>query len=153
MYDNDETRRRIHMANTEHKSGQRQTSQKQLPFSDEELILMLFCYLRFHENTLSPGMPFVLALSSLIQDLLVQSGRVLPSEKADYRKPDGICMNIRKFADCDPESNKGKKLDASAGMFRTWNEYAEQPDKHDAAISMIIKKYCFDKKNYSRLFE
>lgn len=119
-------------------------------FTDEELLLLLYCYLKHREEWFSAKSLHVNELCRLYRDLPIHSmeERLSPT----FRNPAGIDLQIRSLAKCDPMDNHHQKLTPSLDMVRIWEEYGEDPAGLEEQINQIIFKYGINHKDYPSLF-
>ena len=119
-------------------------------FTDEELILLMYCYMKYRQEWFSAKSLHVNELSRLYRDLPIHSmeERLAPT----FRNPAGIDLQIRSFAKCDPEDNHRQKLVPSLDMTRIWEEYSEDLRKLEERIGEIVFKYGINTKDYPTLF-
>ena len=119
-------------------------------FTDEELILLMYCYMKYRQEWFSAKSLHVHELSRLYRDLPIHSmeERLAPT----FRNPAGIDLQIRSFAKCDPEDSHRQKLIPSLDMTRIWEEYSEDLRKLEERIDEIVFKYGINTKDYPTLF-
>ena len=119
-------------------------------FTDEELILLMYCYMKYRQEWFSAKSLHVNELSRLYRDLPIHSmeERLAPT----FRNPAGIDLQIRSFAKCDPEDNHRQKLVPSLDMTRIWEEYSGDPQKLEDRIDEMVFKYGINTKDYPTLF-
>ena len=119
-------------------------------FTDEELLLLMHCYLKHRQEWFSSRALHVNELSRLYRDLPIHSTeeRLSPT----FRNPSGIDLQLRSFAKCDPEDVHRQKLVPSLDMARIWEAYSGDVDGLQRRIDEIIFKYGIDPKDYPTLF-
>ena len=120
-------------------------------FTDEELVLLLHCYLKHREEWFTAKSLHVNELCRLYRDLPIHSmeERLSPT----FRNPAGIDLQIRSLAKCDPTDTHHQKLNPSLDMLRIWEEYGEHPETLQDQISKIVFKYGINTKDYPALFD
>lgn len=119
-------------------------------FTDEELILLMSCYVKYKQEWFSARSLHVNELSRLYRDLPIHSmeERLAPT----FRNPAGIDLQIRSLAKCDPTDTHQQNLMPSLDMTRIWEEYSDNLNRLEERVHEIISKYGIDTKDYPTLF-
>ena len=123
---------------------------KNTEFTEEELILLLYVYLRYRDEWFSAQKPYVIDLSNLYRALPIHPDEIRNAE--NFRNPAGIDMQLRSLAKCDPSDYHRQKLVPSASMRKVWSNYSNDVLSLNNKIDMIISKYEIDTSLYPTLF-
>jgi len=101
------------------------SSQRNPPWSRDELILALDFYLIHREHIPGKTSPEVQELSLLLNDMARQTGG---GQEATYRNPNGVYMKLMNFRRFDPDYTKEGKVGLQRGNRleeELWSHYAD----------------------------
>jgi 5-methylcytosine-specific restriction enzyme A len=102
-------------------AGAPPSSQRNPPWTRDELILALDLYIRSGRRILSEDHPDVIALSELLNQLPIHKER-----EAKFRNPNGVAMKLANFRRLDPDGGGGHGLSRGNSQEpKIWNEFAD----------------------------
>ena len=131
------------------KAGTLGSNSKNPSFTEEELIILLYFYIKYKDEWFSASAPHVNDLSRLYRDLPIHSmeDRLSPT----FRNPAGIDLQLRSMAKCDPDNGHNQKLTPSLDMYRVWDELSSRGNEVSQLFEDILQKYHIDRRLYPSL--
>jgi predicted HNH restriction endonuclease len=118
----------------------KETSDRNLPWNLDELLLALELYLRFRDAAFSKEDAQVHELSSFLGRLAAASGR---TGDGDFRNTNGVYMKMMNFRRLDPDYIAGGKIGLSRGNRLeqvVWDEFAQDRPGLKRAVAAIRAK-------------
>ena len=112
---------------------------KQLPWTEEELILTLAIYKSLSYGQMNGTNPKVIALSKILNELPVYEKNV---RSENFRSIASVSLRLSNFRSCDPECNSKGLLSSGTGLFKeVFNKYYKKDGLLTSAVTTIEKKY------------
>jgi 5-methylcytosine-specific restriction protein A len=115
------------------------TGKKQLPWTEEELILTLALYNTMNYGQMHGRNPRIIALSNILKQLPIYRSDIRPE---NFRSIASVSLRLSNFRSCDPDCNTKGLLSSGTGLFRRiFNKYHKESKLLSNAVTDIEKKY------------
>lgn len=117
----------------------RKEKRKQLPWTEEELILTLALYKVLTFGQMHGTNPKVIALSRILNELPLYKKDIRPE---NFRSIASVSLRLSNFRSCDPECNAKGLLSSGTGLFKEiFNKYYTKDKLLASAVADIEQKY------------
>lgn len=110
---------------------------RQPPFTEEEMVLLLYWYMKHREEIATSKSPFIVALSKILRELPIHPERIRRQEA--FRNPVGIALQFLNVSSLDCRTTE--KRHTSKRMRDFWSIYSNNTALLYRDAKYILKKY------------